>query len=78
MVNATHSSSITENDEIIYAGPPCGFLIHSEGNKIYHAGDTGLMMDMKLLEDESIDVAFYYLLEVIIRWMLMMQLKELK
>lgn len=57
MVNATHSSSITENDEIIYAGPPCGFLIHSEGNKIYHAGDTGLMMDMKLLEDESIDVA---------------------
>jgi L-ascorbate metabolism protein UlaG (beta-lactamase superfamily) len=26
--------------------------------KIYHAGDTALTYDMKLLEDENIDVAF--------------------
>lgn len=58
MINALHSSSMTINDEIVYGGPPCGFLIQGEeNNKIYHAGDTGLMLDMKLLEDESIDVA---------------------
>lgn len=34
------------------------FLIEIDGKKIYHAGDTGLTMDMKLLEDEHIDLAF--------------------
>ena len=27
------------------------------GKKVYHAGDTALMMDMLLLKDEAIDVA---------------------
>jgi L-ascorbate metabolism protein UlaG (beta-lactamase superfamily) len=57
MVIAVHSSSIIDNGDIVYAGQPCGFLIKSEDNKIYHAGDTGLTLDMKLLEDENIDVA---------------------
>ena len=28
------------------------------GKKLYHAGDTGLTMDMKLLEVEELDLAF--------------------
>ncbi len=38
-------------------GLACGFLIEFEGKKIYHAGDTGLIMDMALLADEQVDVA---------------------
>ena len=57
MVNAVHGSSIIEGDKIIEGGNPCGFLIENNGKKIYHAGDTGLMMDMKLLEKENIDAA---------------------
>jgi L-ascorbate metabolism protein UlaG (beta-lactamase superfamily) len=58
MTNALHGSGILENGNMIYGGNPCGFLIEINGKKIYHAGDTGLTLDMKLLEDEHIDVAF--------------------
>lgn len=34
-----------------YAGNPCGFLLQAEGRTLYHAGDTGLFGDMKLLGD---------------------------
>ncbi len=57
MTSAVHGSSINEDGQIIYAGNPGGFVIETDGKKIYHAGDTGLMMDMKLLEDEMIDLA---------------------
>lgn len=43
-------------------GHPAGFVIHIGGKRIYHAGDTCLFSDMKLLngviEDPGIDVAF--------------------
>ncbi len=55
---AFHGSSINEGDKMIYAGMPAGFLISSNGKKIYHAGDTGLTLEMQLLKDEAIDVAF--------------------
>lgn len=58
MANAIHGSGISENGNMIYGGNPCGFVIEINGKKIYHAGDTGLTLDMKLLEDEQIDVAF--------------------
>lgn len=58
MTNALHGSGISEGENMIYGGNPCGFVIEVNGRKIYHAGDTGLTMDMKLLEDENIDVAF--------------------
>jgi len=58
MTNALHGSGISDNGNMIYGGNPGGFIIHINGNKVYHAGDTGLTMDMKLLEDENIDVAF--------------------
>lgn len=50
MVHATHSSSATEGDQIIYTGDPAGFVTRLEnGFTIYHAGDTGLFSDMKLI-----------------------------
>ncbi|MDR1708159.1 MAG: metal-dependent hydrolase [Candidatus Accumulibacter sp.] len=38
-------------------GLACGFLIRIDGKKVYHAGDTGLIADMALLEYERVDVA---------------------
>lgn len=32
-----------------YMGQPCGLVIHIGGVTIYHAGDTGLFSDMKLI-----------------------------
>lgn len=50
MVQALHSSSITEGDQIIYAGEPAGFVIRFEnGFTVYHAGDTGVFSDMKII-----------------------------
>jgi len=58
MIPALHGSGIKTNSGIVYTGNPCGFLIELEGKKIYHAGDTGLTMEMQLLQKEKIDVAF--------------------
>ncbi len=55
---AFHGSSVYEDGEIIYGGMPAGFLVESEEKKVYHAGDTGLTVEMGLLEYENIDVAF--------------------
>jgi L-ascorbate metabolism protein UlaG (beta-lactamase superfamily) len=42
-----------------YTGNPCGFLVDLGGLSFYHAGDTGLFYDMKLIgEMNAIDVAF--------------------
>ncbi|WP_026563326.1 metal-dependent hydrolase [Bacillus sp. UNC41MFS5] len=60
LTQAFHGSSYTtENNEIIYCGMPAGILFMNEGKTIYHAGDTGLFSDMKLIgERHPIDVAF--------------------
>ncbi|WP_342543275.1 metal-dependent hydrolase [Paenisporosarcina sp. FSL H8-0542] len=57
---AFHGSSYeTENQEIIYTGMPAGILFMAEGKTIYHAGDTALFGDMKLIgERHPIDLAF--------------------
>lgn len=50
-----HHGSTTEAGA---SGNPCGFLLMMDGKVIYHAGDTGLFYDMKLIgELNSIDVA---------------------
>lgn len=54
---ALHGSSIPTSKGPREGGNPSGFVLTIEGKKIYHAGDTGLTMDMKLLEEEKIDVA---------------------
>ncbi|HJJ35937.1 MAG TPA: metal-dependent hydrolase [Methanocorpusculum sp.] len=52
MVRADHSSSIIGADgNPVYMGDPCGFVITMDGITIYHAGDTGLFSDMKLIRD---------------------------
>lgn len=54
---ALHGSGISTEEGLMYGGNPCGFVIEVNNKKIYHAGDTGLTMDMKLLEAENVDVA---------------------
>ncbi len=58
MVPASHSSSESENGNIIYLGNPCGYVIRSGSKSVYFAGDTGLISDMSLLADEGLDAAF--------------------
>lgn len=54
---AHHGSAA--GDGLEYTGNPCGFLISMDGKTIYHAGDTGLFYDMKLIgEMNEIDLAF--------------------
>ncbi|MCD6367604.1 MAG: metal-dependent hydrolase [Candidatus Aenigmarchaeota archaeon] len=50
MVEAKHSSD---------KGHPAGFILFNKkfNKTIYHAGDTGLFGDMKLIGDEGIDIA---------------------
>ena len=53
---ALHGSAISTESGPVDGGNPCGFVIEINGKKIYHAGDTGLTMYMKLIEIENIDV----------------------
>lgn len=54
---AWHGCPIQADGELRYGGIACGFVIEVDGKKVYHAGDTGLTMEMKLLEEEGIEVA---------------------
>jgi len=61
MTHAFHSSAVTtdEDQNIVYLGMPGGFLLEIGGKTIYHAGDTGLFGDMKMIgELNQIDLAF--------------------
>ena len=49
MVPATHGSAIFDNQTILGAGSPGGFILKLDGLTIYHAGDTGLSSEMELL-----------------------------
>lgn len=51
---AQHGSMLPDGS---YGGNPCGFLFYIEGKTIYHACDTGLFYDMKLIGEEGIDLA---------------------
>jgi L-ascorbate metabolism protein UlaG (beta-lactamase superfamily) len=59
MTQAFHSSAIIQDgQQIVYLGMPGGFLITIGDRTIYHAGDTGLFGDMKLIgERNTIDLA---------------------
>ena len=46
---AIHSSSIDSVSPAIYMGNPCGLVIKIAGTTIYHAGDTALFSDIKLI-----------------------------
>ena len=51
---AQHGSSMPDGS---YGGLAAGVLLYLGGIRIYHAGDTGLFYDMKLIGEANIDVA---------------------
>ncbi len=54
---AIHSSSIQENGRAIYLGEPCGIVIEADGKRLYHAGDTALFSDLRLVARGGLDLA---------------------
>lgn len=52
MVHALHSSSIADNDRLLYGGEAAGFVLaFANGFTAYHAGDTAVFSDMKIIGD---------------------------
>jgi L-ascorbate metabolism protein UlaG (beta-lactamase superfamily) len=50
MTHAFHSNSIDDGGKLVYGGEPAGLVIRMPGGfTIYHAGDTALFSDMKLI-----------------------------
>lgn len=60
LTQAFHGSSFeTKDKQLVDGGMPAGILFMNEGKTIYHAGDTALFSDMKLIgERHPLDVAF--------------------
>jgi L-ascorbate metabolism protein UlaG (beta-lactamase superfamily) len=56
---AFHSASIIEEGgRPLYLGEPAGIVLETGGRTIYHAGDTALFSDMRLIGEETpIDLA---------------------
>ncbi len=48
---AHHGSAAVDEKtgNLIYTGNPCGLVISIGGKNIYHAGDTGIFLDMELI-----------------------------
>lgn len=52
MVEARHSSGIDDGGHTVYGGVPAGFVITIDGGPVlYHAGDTGVFLDMQLIRE---------------------------
>jgi L-ascorbate metabolism protein UlaG (beta-lactamase superfamily) len=50
LTEARHSSGITDGDKTVYGGDPAGLIIAVDnGPTFYHAGDTTVFSDMKLI-----------------------------
>jgi len=49
MTPAVHSTSVEEAGPGFSGGAPAGFVIGIDGINVYHAGDTALFSDMKLI-----------------------------
>lgn len=51
-VNAVHSSSVQQGDQIVYLGNPLGLIIKAPGEPVlYHMGDTDIFGDMALINE---------------------------
>ena len=52
MTHAFHSNSIEEKGKLIYGGEPASFIVRLPGGLIlFHAGDTAVFGDMKLIAE---------------------------
>lgn len=58
MTPAVHSSALELGDGKTQAmGVPSGFVIRAENRSVYHAGDTALFGDMRLIARHGLDLA---------------------
>lgn len=66
-VPAFHSSSTPEGN---YAGCPCGYIFEIEDNVLYHAGDTCLNSEMKIISElykpniSMLPIGGYYTMDI--------------
>jgi L-ascorbate metabolism protein UlaG (beta-lactamase superfamily) len=52
MTHADHSCGISDGDKILYGGVAAGYVMELEnGKRLYHAGDTGLFSDLRLIHE---------------------------
>ena len=51
MVHADHSCGILDEGKIVYGGEAAGYVIQLGGRRLYHAGDTNVFGDMKIIHD---------------------------
>ncbi|WP_034550819.1 metal-dependent hydrolase [Carnobacterium funditum] len=59
MTQAIHGSSYEIDGKLTTLGLAAGIIFHSDGKTIYHAGDTALFSDMKLIgQYRPLDVVF--------------------
>jgi L-ascorbate metabolism protein UlaG (beta-lactamase superfamily) len=56
MTPALHGGQVAGDDEGAFTTVPGGFWMDLNGKRLYHAGDTALLMDMQLLKGK-VDVA---------------------
>jgi len=56
MTPALHGGQVAGDDEGAYTTVPGGFWMDLKGKRLYHAGDTALLMDMQLLQGK-VDLA---------------------
>ena len=54
---AIHTSSLEFEQPPRYGGVACGLIVSADGLNLYHAGDTALFSDMKLIGAAKLDVA---------------------
>ncbi len=51
MVHADHSCGILDDGEILYGGEAVGYVVEIGGRRFYHAGDTNVFGDMKIIHE---------------------------
>jgi L-ascorbate metabolism protein UlaG (beta-lactamase superfamily) len=58
MTPAVHSSALELGNGVTQSiGVPSGYVVRAEGRSLYHAGDTALFDDMRLIGRHGLDVA---------------------
>jgi L-ascorbate metabolism protein UlaG (beta-lactamase superfamily) len=52
LTEARHSSGLQDGNQVLYGGEPSGLVLTIDGAPVlYHAGDTSLFSDMKLIKE---------------------------
>ena len=51
MVHADHSGGFLDEGKIVYGGEAVGYVVEVGGRRLYHAGDTNVFGDMKIIHE---------------------------